>query len=266
MKRNALALFTLAALAAPAAAAETDLEIAKQAQDPVAPLGIFATRNETDFGLGARGRARNSTVLAGAIPIALESADLMYRMELPLVWQPVDYARTGGAFGLGDLTNLLYFSPKVVLPVDLGAGPLLRLPLATDSTIGQHKWSVGVGAAATASPGRWVVGLSAANVWSLFGPKSRPRVNQLELRPVVSYFLPGGFFLTSEPTIHADWAAGGSDRWLVPMGGGAGKVFTLGTQRVTVTLEGYAPVVHPTSVSWPDLTIRARLAFLFPPR
>jgi hypothetical protein len=266
MTPRSLALLALALSASSAYAAEADLEIAKHGQDPVAPMGLFGLRNETGFGMGARGRTRNETRLEGAIPIAPDWADLLYRAEVPLVWQPVDYARRGGAYGLGDLDNLLYVTPKAALPVDLGAGPLVRLPIATDSTIGQHKWSVGLAAAVGATPGRWVLALSAAQVWSLFGPSSYARVNQLELRPVLSYHLPGGYYLTSQPTLLADWTAHGSDRWLIPLGGGVGRLFSPGSQKLLLSLEAYAPVVHPSTTSWSDFTIQLRFAFLFPSR
>ena len=51
--------------------------------------------------------------------------------------------------------------------------------------------------------------------------------------------LPRGWFLESSATVTADWEADQSDRWTVPLGGGFGKVFTLGSHSLSVSTQAY---------------------------
>jgi len=40
---------------------------------------------------------------------------------------------------------------------------------------------------------------------------------------LVNYNFPSGWYLTSTPTIVADWEADNDNRWTVPVGGGVGQ-------------------------------------------
>ena len=40
--------------------------------------------------------------------------------------------------------------------------------------------------------------------------------------------LGGGWYVNSAPIITADWTADSEDRWIVPLGGGGGKMLMLG--------------------------------------
>lgn len=267
MKRTTLATCAAALLALPAAAAaQADLEIAKQGQIEVARIGAVNLRSDVDLGLGVKDRTRSVTVLAGNIPIATDRYDMVLRLELPLIWQPVDFARTGGTYGLGDFVGRLYFTPAGQGRVEVGGGPVIRLPTATDSTIGSHKWSAGLAAGVGWAPGPWVAALGASYLWTLLGPTRRVDLRQLELRPVLSYHFASGYYLVSAPVITFDTKAPVEDRWLVPVGGGLGKVWSFGGTRVTLQLEGYAPAKHPRNVSSPDFTVRAQAGLLFPVR
>ncbi len=44
----------------------------------------------------------------------------------------------------------------------------------------------------------------------------------------------------------ADWLLHGSDRWLVPLGGGIGRVFKLGDQPINARVQLFNNVVKPT--------------------
>jgi hypothetical protein len=46
--------------------------------------------------------------------------------------------------------------------------------------------------------------------------------------PFLNDNLPGGWFLTSSPSIPANWEADSDNRWTVPIGGGVGKVHRIG--------------------------------------
>lgn len=84
----------------------------------------------------------------------------------------------------------------------------------------------------------------------------------MTLRPLINYNLPDGWYLSSGPSIAANWKATGDNRWFVPLGGGVGKVFTIGGQRMGALLESYYHVESPEL--GPDWQLRFQLTFLFP--
>jgi hypothetical protein len=90
---------------------------------------------------------------------------------------------------------------------------------------------------ALVTPGLWVVGALARQLWSFAGDDDRQDVSQMLIQPFVNYNLPEGWFLASATIITANWEADSDDRWLVPLGGGGGRVFKTGPQPVNATLQ-----------------------------
>jgi hypothetical protein len=87
-------------------------------------------------------------------------------------------------------------------------------------------------------------------------------VNQMLLQPFFNYNLPDGWFLVTAPILTADWEAPRGDRWTVPIGGGFGRVFKIGTQPVNANIQAYYHVEHPTDAA--NWHITANFALLFP--
>ena len=91
---------------------------------------------------------------------------------------------------------------------------------------------------------------------------SREDVNQMVIQPFLNYNLPAGGYLAGTRVGTADWEASSDDRWTVPQGGGFGKLFAIGTQRMHVNLQAYGNVVKPEV--GPDWTLGFTLQFVFP--
>jgi hypothetical protein len=73
----------------------------------------------------------------------------------------------------------------------------------------------------------------------------------------------GGWYLTTAPTITANWEADDSDdKWTVPFGGGVGRVFKIGKQHVNFRVGGYYSVKKPDHAS--DWNLQTQLTFMFP--
>jgi len=88
-------------------------------------------------------------------------------------------------------------------------------------------------------------------------------VNLMAIRPTVSYHLENGWYLSSSPGIAADWTArDDGDRWLVPVGGGVGKVLNIGGQRISALLEAYYHALSPEI--GPDWQLRLQVSLLYP--
>ena len=111
------------------------------------------------------------------------------------------------------------------------------------------------------SSGDWVIGFLVQNVWSVAGNGDRPDVSQFLLKYSVNYNFPDGWYLTSGPTITADWKAETDHRWVVPVGGGFGKVFTF---RQPVVLETQAFYNLERGAGEGNWSLSVLLQFLFP--
>jgi hypothetical protein len=141
-------------------------------------------------------------------------------------------------------------------------GPTFFLPTASNAVLGKEKWSVGPGLVLLTMPGKWVIGLLANNVWSIAGKEERSDVNQMLLQYFINYNLPDGWYLSSGPIITANWKAESGQQWVVPFGGGFGKIFKIGSQPLHAQVQAFANVVKPDNGA--DWSMRLQLQLLFP--
>ena len=112
--------------------------------------------------------------------------------------------------------------------------------------------------------GPWVFGALVNNLWSFAGEDDRADVNQMLIQPFVNYNLPGGAYLTTAPIMTANWEAESDNRWTVPLGIGAGKIFTIGKQPINSSLHFYYNVEKPDAGA--DWSLRFQVQLLFPKR
>ncbi|HSM82629.1 MAG TPA: hypothetical protein VLS96_13135 [Nodosilinea sp.] len=245
-----------------APSAESPGNLAAAAQNPIANLISVPFQNNTNFGVGPDNRTQNILNIQPVVPVPLsEDLLLVTRTILPIVLQP-DAGGTGSIFGLGDLNPTFFFVPVTASNLTWGVGPTLVLPTATDRQTGSGKWSAGPAGVAVVSSGQWVYGGLASQIWSFAGDNSRPAVSQFVLQPFVNYNLPNGWYLTSSPVITANWNAASGDQWTVPIGGGVGKLFRVGSQPLNASLQLYWNAVRPTNGA--DFSLRAQVQLLFP--
>jgi len=82
------------------------------------------------------------------------------------------------------------------------------------------------------------------------------------LEPFLNYNLPNGWYLITDIIITANWEAGSSDTWTVPLGGGVGKLSKIGDQAMNARTEAYYNVTKPDGA--PDWQWGFTVQFLFP--
>ncbi len=243
-------------------AASTQADLARQSQNPIANLISVPFQNSTNFGVGEFDRTSNILNIQPVIPTSInENWVLINRTIIPLAYQPELAAGVGNTFGLGDVIYQGFFSPKDSGSFTWGVGPAVVLPTATDEVLGSGKWSVGPAAVGLVTRGPIVAGALVNNVWSIAGDGDRANVSLLTLQPFFNYNFAGGWYATTSPIINANWLATG-EKWTVPIGGGFGRVFPIGTQPVNLSLQGYWNAVRPEGAA--EWTLRAQLTFLFP--
>lgn len=250
-----------ASASADAAAAEAKLE--RDVQNPVSELISLPFQNNTTFDSGPYSRTANVMNIQPVIPINIsDNWMIKSRTILPLSWQPYSGESSGGEFGLGDTTQTFFLAPRGDRKLIWGIGPAFVIPTATSTLLGQGKFSMGPSVLALSQPGHWTIGALINNVWSVAGSGSRPPVNEMQLQAFVTYQMKQGWYIATSPIIEANWRAMSGSVWLVPVGGGIGRVTRMGKQAINVTAQFYGNAAYPTGTSpW---SMRLQFDLLFP--
>ena len=269
-----LLLSVIVALAAPKPVKAQDSpssDLAAAAQNPVADMISLPFQNNVLLGVGPDDETANVLNIQPVIPINVGDWNLVNRTIAPLIYLPdlttgleslpSGFGR-GSEFGLGDINHSIYVSPAAPGRIIWGVGPSLTLPTATDEKLGSEKWSAGPAAVALTITGPWVAGGLVRQLWSFAGDDDRADVSQFLLQPFVNYNMDDGWYLVSAPIITANWEANSDNRWVVPIGGGVGKVFAIGKQPMNANIQGYYNLESPAF--GPEWSIRFQLQFLFP--
>lgn len=239
-------------------------DLAKRAQNPIENMISVPIDSNFNFNYGSNSNTQYILDLKPVIPFNLnDSWILVTRTIIPVMHQPNEFVGRNYVNGIGDITPTFFLSPAHHGKILWGAGPAIVLPTATSTQLGQGKYSLGPAVVVLAMPGKWVFGMLAYNVWSVGGRSNRSNVNQLNLQYFINYNMPHGWYVTSQPTMTADWMINkSSDRWVIPIGGGVGHVFSIGKQPVNISLQAYNNI--KTQIVGPQWTAELNIQLLFP--
>jgi len=246
------------------APAQDAAELARAAQNPVASMISLPFQNNTNFDFGPLDKTQNVLNIQPVYPISLnDNWNLITRTILPVISQPAFSANQDRETGLGDLNATAFFSPKNSGRWTWGVGPTISLPTATDDRLGSDSMGVGASAVVLTMPGNWVIGSLVSNVW-VNGSGGDPDVSLFTWQPFINYNIPdsGGWYITSSPIVTANWEASSNDRWTIPIGGGAGRIFRIGSRPVNAQMQVLYNVERPDI--GPRWQLRAQLQLLFP--
>lgn len=251
-----------------ARAQEKGDDLRAKVQNPISSLISLPFKFTFDYG-APNGEASYLNIQP-VVPVTVGSWNLVNRLIVPLIDSPgaITTPNTpnpipgNGATGLGDINYSLFFSPVKYDKWIWGAGPSFTFPTATDDQLGSDKWSAGPTAVALSQPQWGSMGMLVRHLWSYAGKDNRADVNQSLIEPFVNYNLPQGWYLITDLIITANWDAPSDQRWTVPLGGGAGKLFKIGSQAMNARIEAYYNVEKPDSA--PDWQWGFTIQFLFP--
>lgn len=254
--------------------------LAKAAQNPLASVISLPIQWNSNFGMGAEDRTQNVIILQPIVPFSLSTKlTLITRNSFPIVNQPA-ITGDGPAFGpillppgrppedfdratgLGDYSGNYWLSPSGGGDLTWGLGATLLVPTATKPAFGADKWGAGPSAVVVWMPGSWVTALIINNTWSFAGNEERADVNQLYAQLVANLNVGNGWYLTSAPVITANWEVESEDRWTVPIGGGAGRIFKIGSLPNDVRISGFGYLAKPTN--GPAWSLQVQWKLLFP--
>jgi hypothetical protein len=246
-------------------------DLMAKVQNPVSSMYSLPLKLTVDFG------APNSSAyflnVNPVIPVMVGKWNLINRAMIPAIVSvdglitgtpeiPVGYPGASRQTGIGDINYSLYFSPADAAQVIWGVGPSINMPTATEDQLGSGKWSGGATGVVLVQPKWGTYGGLVRQLWSFAGYSNRADVNQFLIEPFLNYNLEGGWYLITDMILTANWDEPSSQRWTVPIGGGMGKLFTIGKQLINSRLEAYYNVERPDSA--PDWQLIYTFQFLFP--
>ena len=257
MKTKLLLLVTLLASSI-SLFAQSDEEIAKAAQNPVANMYSFPLQNNTVYDVGPYGRTQNILNVQPVIPIPLGSkVNMINRLVMPIITQP-SFTADESSTGIGDFVYTAWLSPSKAGKIIWGVGPAFQLPTASSPEFGNGEFGVGPSLVILTMPGDFVIGAVVNNI-KTFGDAS---MNKFFMNYFVNYNFPEWYLVTA-PIVTANWNRESEERWVVPFGGGAGKIFKIGGKLpVNVNAHVYYNAIKPTGVG--DWQTRLQVVLMYP--
>jgi hypothetical protein len=218
-KNKLITVALFGAFSIPSAFAQSSADV-NAANNPLTPmLGVNFQDYYTPSYYDLPNSDSNTGLLRGIMPHKLFGLPQILRATLPIATSPSPNSTTG----LGDL-NVFDVALFKAGPVELGVGPQLTLPTATDDALGTGKWQAGA-AVLGISPQSWgLVGGLVTWQHSFAGDDDRPVQNTLQTQPFLIYNLPDGFYTRSTAIWNFNLQTGD---YYIPVGVGAGKVWKL---------------------------------------
>ena len=196
----------------PASAQQSEEELARAAQNPIASLISVPLQSNNDFDWGPEGEWFSVNNIQPVIPFELnDNWNLVTRTILPIISQPGVSPEQGRKNGIGDALFTAFFVPKDSGTWIWGVGPAIQLPTASNDRLGADEWGAGVSFVALTMPGKWVVGGLVSNVWGISTDPGN-EINLFTLQPFINYNFERGWYLTTSPIISHNAEASSGQR------------------------------------------------------
>jgi len=238
--RIALVFFLTMALVGHAKAQEkTAEELAKMAQNPLANMMSFPFQNNTTFGMGDFDRTSNVLNFQPVLPFF--NGRLITRTIIPIISQPV--GENDNLSGVGDITFTAFYSPSSKGGLIWGIGPAIVVPTMND--VSTRKWSAAPSVVLLKMTKKVVYGFVWNNIWSFAGDEDANDVNSMLFQYFFNYNIPKGWYLTTGPVVTANWEASDGNKWVVPFGGGGGKIVKIATIPVNLQAQAFYNAIKP---------------------
>jgi hypothetical protein len=253
---------TSAAIDTPATSRDEAAELAKKLNNPVANLISVPFQFNYDEGFGPKDSERITLNVQPVIPVPLNKDwNLITRTIVPVVYQDSIADGVDSEFGLGDIVQSFFLSPKAPTSGGWiwGIGPAFLWPTATDNSLGSEKWGLGPTVVLLRQEHGLTYGVLANHIWSYAGDDDRKNVNATFIQPFISYTTTTHttFGINTESTY--DWTA--SD-WTVPINLTVSQLLKIGKQPVQLSIGPRYYAASPDG--GPEWGARFTVTFLFP--
>ena len=238
--------------------------LAKRLANPVAALISVPFQFNYDSDIGPADDGERVTLnIQPVIPITLnEDWNVISRTIVPIMWQDDIFPDAGRQFGIGDILQSLFLSPSAPTASGIiwGAGPVFRLPTATDDLLGAEKWGAGPTAVVLRQAGGWTYGGLVNHVWSVAGDDDRADINATFLQPFVSFTNDDAWTFSLQTETVYDWE---SEEWAVPINIAVSKLLAIGG--LPISIQGGLRYWAESANNGPEgLGFRLAVTFLFP--
>jgi hypothetical protein len=238
---------------------DSDAAAKDAAENPVASAISLPLQNNTYYGVGPYRRAENELLIEPVVPFRISKNWMVIsRTIVPIVVVPRHSATAGVDYGLSNIQPQFYLSPVHTGKFVWGVGPQLWLPTATDHSLGINKWGGGPATVGLFRSGHLLAGTLIGNQ---FAGVNHVHENQMTINWFVFYNFKHGWYVLTTPIVTADWTAERNKRWTVPVGGGVGKIFKIGSQPLNARVQYFNDV--RTTTGGPDWQLQTQLQFLF---
>ena len=233
--------------------------LAREVQNPFSDLITVPFQNTANFGYSPENGLQNVLNIQPVVPVPIaKSWEILARPILPVSYSSVPSSE----FGLGDVNLEAILSPTASPDLEWGVGVVLSAPTASRESLGWGKWTAGLVIGVYRELERWTWSLVVTQQWSYAGDRHRDSVSFLQISPGLNYNFDDGWYATFAPPVSADFSIHRGQQWLVPLGAGLGKLFPIGRQSLSVSLEGYWSVIHPSG--GPRATAVFTVTLVFP--
>lgn len=243
MKKSAIIIAIAVFIGWQLQAQESQDELSAAAANPIANLMSFPFQNNLNMNHGAYNRNVNVLNIQPVIPFA--DGKIITRTIMPIVRIP-DFSSESGTLssGISDVVFTAFYVPDTK-GLTVGIGPVLEIPTGGELR-GSQKWSIGPSFVALQQSKVWTLGVLLNNAWSFAGKSEAAEVNHMLCNLFLVRQMGNGWYVNSAPIITADWTQSGDDRWIVPLGGGGGKLLMLGGKLpLNLQTQLYYNVVRP---------------------
>lgn len=217
-------------------------ELAKMSQNPLANMMSFPFQDNSTFGNGPNSD-RTTNVLNIQPVLPFFDGHLITRTIIPIITQP-DYSEDGvSKTAIGDVNATLFYSPTPKNGLTWGVGPVFVIPTYTD--VSSEKFSMGASFLTLKTTKKLVYGFLVSNTWSVAGNGAASDVSAFLTQYFVNMNFPKGWYISSAPIITANWKASEGNKWIVPFGGGGGKIIKIGKIPFNLQAQFFYNAVKP---------------------
>jgi len=229
---------------------ESRNELARQLANPVS--SIWSLQFQFNNFQLTNDRWNYNLFFQPVLPISLTKELNLITRPVIQVYNSAPYETSAGAdartTNFGDWTQLELVSPAHSGHWLLGVGPTFIFPTAGSVYTGQGKWQVGPAVVVAYMTKHFILGAFPQQWWSYAGDPNRLNTSQMNLQPIINFFLHGGWNVGYSGNILVNWEAPSNNRWTVPIGVGIGKVIKFGNLPVKFQLAGQYMVTQPDPV------------------